>query len=267
MKKLIFTFTFIMLCAVVFSVNVVALADQQPQQQNRVVAEAETVAPQKQICPLLRSTENSICAFVVDKKHPSEISLNFVGETFKTDIKIDVETNGKTVTIAPTVNYGYDPTVQVFNFLDNGLQQIVYMANSGGSGAYYFVYVYSVKGGQVVEMFNFETFNSNFKPVYAPNYTVLVENPVQNFCVDISQTANLEDFYNADGSVKQNIEQPTLTAFNSAVVETGADGLSKLTVFQKIYGGFTANNYCHVNSTLSFDKTGYKTFGVGLLVF
>lgn len=90
-----------------------------------------------------------------------EIRLSGVGTTYKKQIKIDVFEADKNpakpvCSLTPTRDYGFDPSVKLYDFVA-GEPFIFYSAQSGGSGGYGFYYVYRLKGGTCALVYDDET--------------------------------------------------------------------------------------------------------------
>ena len=119
-----------------------------------VGASAEREVPETEI---MRAS-----GFVVSEREESDVVLSGRYPNkglYAEDIRIEVREK-KTGTvqrvIRPAEDGGYRPSLLLLPFTDNGLQQIYYSADSGGSGGYGYFYVYDAAPETPRALFDFE---------------------------------------------------------------------------------------------------------------
>lgn len=193
--------------------------------------------------------------FVVSKELSSDVRLSYHNyadsEIYKTNIEITIITGNQTLTITPTINQGYNPTLFFGDFLGNGLEQILLFIDSGGSGAYTYVYIYSVQNNELTVIFDYQNYHFTYKTSIKDNI-LKIYNDTQTFLVDIHD--------------KPTSDMPTYIApFNTALPYFNI-ALQKyyLITLQKIVGGYEANTYGYVANLieLSTEENLVLTGGV-----
>lgn len=212
------------------------------------------------ISTLMAIMPMSVCldeqtGFLVDSDRPSIICLTGKGDNFKEDITIEINTLGEKVLIEPIHNSGYQPKVLGGNFLNNGLEQLLYSVDSGGSGGYNFYELYSIKNGEGVLIFN----SDNFLPIVSAKY-------INEDIIEIDyQGQKLYMGYTGE-SCNENDCENFISSVNSILPYYNIS-LDRyyLQVLQKVYGGFTANNYGYIFSLLQINEDGYDIINIGIL--
>ena len=123
------------------------------------------------------------------------------------EIKVFDNDNNLLYSFVPTINYGYSPKLTPLDFIGNGLQQIFYSADSGGSGGYGFYYVYELSDTGYKTLFDFEEFSQNnqYSGTFLDNYRAEIKTNTTTYLLDVS---NMDEFYkdkiyNKDGTVKE----------------------------------------------------------------
>lgn len=182
--------------------------------------------------------------YVVSKEQSSDVRLSYRNygdsEIYKTDIKITITTGKQTLTITPSVNQGYNPTLFFGDFLGNGLEQILLFIESGGSGAYTYVYIYSVQNNNLTVIFDYQNYHFAYKTTVKDDI-LTIYNEKQRFLIDIHD--------------KQTSDMPTyISPFNTALPYFNI-ALQKyyLITLQKIVGGYEANTYGYVANLIELN--------------
>ena len=122
--------------------------------------------------------------FLIDEWKISQVYVSSQNQSeYKEDVIIKVKTGAEEICIVPTVNYGYDPSVFLGDFVGNGLSQIFYSVNSGGSGAYSAGQVISLQGGETKIIFDSENFKNTAVGKLNENI-VKIEYKNQNYYID-----------------------------------------------------------------------------------
>ena len=191
--------------------------------------------------------------FLVENNIPSEVKIIYDGENFKENIEIRVQTLEETLYIYPKHDSGYDPNVYVYNFLNNGLEQIFYSVLSGGSGGYSFYEIFSIKDGKIKEIFNSDNFNPNIDAFYEGE-KVVIDYQGELLYLDGSNSSCQEDC-----SLNISSVNTILPYYNIQLNKTF------LMVLQKVFAGYSANNLGYISSLLEIDEDGYKIISFGTL--
>ncbi|MCP3029221.1 VCBS repeat-containing protein [Halobacillus sp. A5] len=195
---------------------------------------------------------------IMDNVYLTGKKPNDSGSPFTTDITLVIQ-DGRTqgfFSIPLESNAGYEPSLFLGDFTGNGVDDIQININSGGSGGYYFVYIYSFLNNQAHELFNYETFNDQYlyDVVYRDHYKVDVTNQTLklDYIIDISNKGEeyLSEIYTKDGILKS-LVQGWVSGLNTAYpVDFNGDGVYELFVFQRIAGRYNADGLGLVQSPL-----------------
>lgn len=184
---------------------------------------------------------------------------------FIEDITLNVK-NKKTnvdISIKPKDNAGYEPNLFIGKFGDDNIPKVFLSINSGGSGGYYFNYIYSFKDNIAMLIFDYEKFSKNnqYTAVYEHYYKVRVKSKKSNLegVIDLKSIRDkeyLSQIYDTNGKFKKPITGEVLFLGNlSALSLNGSSGFSLLT-HQRIIGLYNADTLGSVESILHWD--GYK---------
>ncbi|MCR1934037.1 hypothetical protein ACQX0N_02785 [Clostridium tepidum] len=184
---------------------------------------------------------------------------------FIEDITLNVK-NKKTnvdISIKPKDNAGYEPNLFIGKFGDDNIPKVFLSINSGGSGGYYFNYIYSFKDNIAMLIFDYEKFSKNnqYAAVYEHYYKVRVKSKKSNLegVIDLKSIRDkeyLSQIYDTNGKFKKPITGEVLFLGNlSALSLNGSSGFSLLT-HQRIIGLYNADTLGSVESILHWD--GYK---------
>lgn len=170
---------------------------------------------------------------------------------YKEDVIIKVKTGAEEICIVPTVNYGYDPSVFLGDFVGNGLSQIFYSVNSGGSGAYSSSQIISLQGGESKTVFDSEKFKNSAVGTLEGDI-VKIEYQNQNYFIDVSQ---------ADLSGEKEVY---ISDVNTVMpIYNGGLGKYQIMQLQKVYIDYTANNVGYLASIIDLTLDGGKIVSVG----
>lgn len=190
--------------------------------------------------------------FLIDEWKVSQVYICSQNQSeYKENVAIKVKTCGDEICIVPTINYGYDPSVFLGDFVGNGLSQIFYSVNSGGSGAYSASQVISLQGGEIKTIFDSENFKNTAVGKLEENI-VKIEYKNQNYYIDAT---------NADLSGNKEV---TISDVNT-VMPIFNSGLGKYQIMQlqKVYIDYTANNVGYLASIIDLSFDGGKIISVG----
>lgn len=202
---------------------------------------------------------NPICDYKVGKLFESDrysnISICYEGDLFLEDIQIIVKSGSDELIIEPQANIGYNPSIFVANFLNNGLEQVLYSVDSGGSGGYSYYELYSFKSGEGELIFNSSEFNPHIEASYYGDDQIKIDYQGKALYLDASKSScNVEDcslYISEVNSVfpYYNFERDRYY----------------LQVLQRVYGGFSANNLGYISSLVEVNEDGYNIIDVGIL--
>lgn len=185
---------------------------------------------------------------------------------FTRDITLMIR-NGRTgrITQVPLRdNAGYEPTIFLCDFTGDGVEDIKVTIQSGGSGGFDYVYIYSFVGSQLRLLFDGEMYmaSKQFQAFYADGYVVVVidEGLGLTFRIDVSADPAAADLYQPDGTLKQPTPAnvgPFITAI-PIVLDEGSDSCD-LQVLTRVYGQFAADTLGYIQDYIRWDGTGWTT--------
>ncbi|EDU37148.1 hypothetical protein B2H94_06595 [Clostridium sporogenes] len=188
---------------------------------------------------------------------------------FIEDITLNVK-NKKTnvdISIKPKENAGYEPNLFIGKFGEDNIPKVFLSINSGGSGGYYFNYIYSFKDNIARLIFDYEKFSKDneYTVVYEDYYKARVKSLKGNLEGIIDLTAirdkeYLSQIYNENGKLKEPIKAEVLFLSNlSPLSLNGSDSFNLLT-HQRIIGLYNADTLGSVESILKWD--GYQFYPI-----
>lgn len=189
------------------------------------------------------------------------------------DIRIivrDLKNRKAGITITPKENSGYSPAVTLADFTGDGIKEIFYQANGGGSGAFSYSYVYSVKDGVPETLFDFENRQNDFAAEYANYYKVVVKNTATGavYYIDISGRGEeyLGGLYNEDGTLKTPVTAE-VSAVNTVLPFFQAEeNRYDLLVLRRITGLYSADSFGYMQEFLSYGESGFTPYFEGVLI-
>ena len=180
---------------------------------------------------------------------------------------------GKTISVKPSINEGYNPTIFLGDFTGNKVLDCLLQMDSGGSGATTYDYIYSFEGNRSRLIFDFEKYNNEFlyKIIYM-NYfgveAISFENK-NKYIIDLAYRDEeyLRQIYNEDGTLKQPIEgfvNPLSALFP---IDLERDRIYELMAFQKIAGLYNADALGYFQNILKWDGDKFILFEQYLGIF
>lgn len=157
------------------------------------------------------------------------LTIEDVDGNFKARTKLDV-------------NYGFSPNIGLYDFTGNGYFDILISMRSGGSGGYYFYYIYSYIDRELKKIFDWQEFNTNIK--YDVNYLdnekvkVVVGTSNAEFILDISnkEKAYLNSLYDKNGKLKAPVKGSVSGIVNLYPVSINNDRKFELHIICNIIG-------------------------------
>ncbi|WP_125153016.1 hypothetical protein [Clostridium rectalis] len=183
--------------------------------------------------------------------------------SFIEDITLTVENKITNVNlkVVPKENSGYNPNMFIARFSEDKTPQVLLSINSGGSGGYYYNYVYSFKNDMPLTFFDYDIFNNEsiFNAIYENNYKVRVtsENKALKGIIDLTAIRDkeyLSAIYEPNGTLKEPIKGDVLSlGLLSPFSITGSE-IFDLIASQRIIGLFNGDTLGNVETILRLDK-------------
>jgi hypothetical protein len=174
--------------------------------------------------------------------------------------------SGKVTSVLLKENAGYNPTLFLEDFNQDGVKDILIRIDSGGSGAFTYDYIYSFLKNVPRVLFDSDVYNDTYK--YAVNYRdyykveVFSQKNQTKYILDISYKGAeyLNEIYNSDGKLKDPIEGFVNPLSSLFPVDVDMDGVYDLLAFQKIAGRYNADSLGYIQNFLRWDKGDFTLF-------
>jgi hypothetical protein len=176
--------------------------------------------------------------------------------------------NGRTnqsKAVTPAFNAGYNARLFLGDFDMDGVNDIKVTLDTGGSGGYIIAYIYSYKNLILRELFNFETYNNQFK--YKAHYNDFYRFSIgsirydQLFVLDLSTKSGdyLSGLYDADGKLISP-KQGEVLALGALfpIVTDEKNGHFDLFALQRITGVYNADTLGYAENLLSWDGQSFS---------
>lgn len=172
--------------------------------------------------------------------------------------------------VSPKQNAGYDPNIFAGDFTGGKTKQILLSIQSGGSGAFGYFYLYTIKNNAVVTMYDAEMFNKDnvYKATYQNNYKVSVTGNDKLFTIDLSGRDKdyLSQIYTADGKLIKPIDGYVSDLNTLAPVFDYFSNRFNLIALQRITGLYNADLLGYVQTTLSYKDGRFENFNTFVLI-
>lgn len=188
------------------------------------------------------------------------LEIEGVSSNFKSTIKLDVD-------------YGYDPHIGLYDFTGNGVYDILISMRSGGSGGYYFYYIYSYINNKFIKIFDWQAFNkkSKFKVTYLDYKKVEVSGGLMNstYIIDISQRDKLylESLYDKSCKLKNQLTGSVSGVVNLYPVSINNNRKFELHVICNIIGAVADDILGGVVYIAKWDGKQFATLGERVILF
>lgn len=188
------------------------------------------------------------------------------GSPFVQKITLGVQ-DGRTgnVSITPLKSdVGYNPTVTLFDFTGEGVQDILIGIASGGSGGIMYYYIYSYLGNKPEILFDYNVFNEkyDYQVTYRDFYKVEVIDKVEGlkYALDITYKGKdyLNEIYEEDGRLKTPIEGFVNPLSGLYPIDFNADGRYELLAYQRIAGRYNADGLGFVQTALTWKENEFS---------
>ncbi|RMD04051.1 hypothetical protein D9O40_03150 [Clostridium autoethanogenum] len=181
---------------------------------------------------------------------------------------------GLNIKVKPKENSGYDPKLFIGKFDEKSSIPFVFLSiDSGGSGRYYFDYIYSFKNNVTNLVFDYDKFNDEnvYDAEYENFYKVGVKSQNKNLkgVIDLKSIRDkeyLSKIYNKDGTLKEPEAAGVLSLSNLSPLSINGFGIFDLLAGQRIIGLYNSDTLGYVESILRWDKDKFMTIAVRLVV-
>lgn len=181
---------------------------------------------------------------------------------FVDNISIIIEDgySGKTNTITPDFNAGYNPRLFLGDFTADGVDDIKLSIASGGSGGYGYFYIYTYINNTPKEIFNFDQYNAlyQYKVDYMDLYRVEVYsfNHDKLFVLDVSYKGDeyVSQYYDELGILKMPVQGDVL-GVNAIMpfIQNEVVNAYELLAYQRIIGPVNSDTLAYIENVLSWD--------------
>ena len=182
----------------------------------------------------------------------------------------DLRTKKARVVITPEENGGYSPAITIADFTGDGVKEIFYNADSGGSGAFAYSYVYRISEEGYESIFDFNKVKNDYTAKYADGYKVRVENAGSGatYSIDISWRGEeyLGGIYNENGTLKNPLDAE-VSAVNTVLPYFMPDqNKYGLLIMRRITGLYSADSFGYTQDFTEFTESGFTTYFSGILI-
>jgi hypothetical protein len=171
---------------------------------------------------------------------------------------------GRVTQVAMEQNAGYSPTIFLCDFTGDGILDIKVTIQSGGSGGFNFVYIFSFANSQLRLLFDQDSYmaGKQFRANYADGYVVVVvdETLQLTFRIDVSTDPAAQDLYDQSGRLIQPTEAnvgPMIDAI--PIVLDEESGTCDLQVLTRVFGQFAADTLGYIQDYLEWNGDGWRT--------
>ncbi|MFM1653251.1 FG-GAP-like repeat-containing protein [Brevibacillus sp. B_LB10_24] len=163
-------------------------------------------------------------------------------------------------------NAGYHPTVQLADFTGNGVNDILVVIDSGGSGGYIYSYVFSDLNNQPYQLFDSEQYNQahHYSVNYLDNYQVKAtsQNPQSTYIIDITYKGRqyLSEIYDSSGKLKEPIQGDVNALSGLYPIDFERYGQYSLMALQRITGRYNADGLGYFMNILKWNGSQFYTY-------
>lgn len=187
---------------------------------------------------------------------------------FKEDIRVLVEDGKtkKTYYMDMKSNAGYEANLFLADFTGDGKEDILVSIASGGSGGFYFYYMFTFRNGNFVKIFDYEDFSQNqkYEAIYRNNYRVEIisEDGKERYSIDISHRNReyLDQFYDKNGNLIKP-EKGDVSGLNTLFPIYPTFGLKSkfgLLTLQRITGTYSADGLGYLQTYVNYEDDMFK---------
>lgn len=196
------------------------------------------------------------------------VGIQEAGSPFTQQITLYIQDGKTRTTHAYSLknNAGYNPTLQLVDFTGNGVDNILIVIDTGGSGATTYSYVFSYLNNQLLLMFNDESYNAahHYKINYMDYYKVSAVSltPSSSYIIDITYKgqAYLSEIYNPDGRLKAPIQGDVNPISGIYPIDFERDGQYELMALQRITGRYNADGLGYFMNALKWNGSSFYPY-------
>ncbi|MFF3100915.1 hypothetical protein [Viridibacillus arvi] len=156
-------------------------------------------------------------------------------------------------------NSGYNPTISLGDYTGNGVEDILVVIDSGGSGGIIFAYIFTYMNGEMRQVFDSDAYNelSKYEVNYLDNYKVSVTSsyPAKKYILDLTYKGKdyLSEIYNVDGTLKAPIQGWVDPISGFYPIDYARDGNYEFLAYQEIAGRYHADGLGYVETVLKWN--------------
>lgn len=169
----------------------------------------------------------------------------------------------QTSAVALTQNSGYHPTLQLADFTGNGVQDILIVIDSGGSGAFIYSYIFSYLDNQPSALFDSDAYNQVHKYTvnYLDHFKVRAASltPQSTYIIDLTYKGRqyLSEIYTSNGKLKEPIQGDVNALSGLYPIDFDRDGQYELMALQRITGRYNADGLGYFMNVLKWNGTRF----------
>ncbi|WP_241663279.1 VCBS repeat-containing protein [Peribacillus simplex] len=170
-------------------------------------------------------------------------------------------------------NVGYNPTLFLGDLTGNKGDDILVVIDTGGSGGSIYAYVFSYLNGQLMTIFNSDTFNETYRydVNYENHYKAKVNSTYlkESYILDLTYKDKdyLAEIYNKDGVLKAPIEGWVNPLSGLYPVDYNRDGIYELEAYQRIAGRYNADSLGFVQTVLKWNGLAFAPDRQNVAIF
>lgn len=182
----------------------------------------------------------------------------------------DLRTKKAKTIISPKENAGYSPAITLADFTGDGIKEIFYNANSGGSGAFAYSYVYKISEEGYDTIFDFDSVKNEYSANYTDGYKIKVNNAAndKSYYIDISGRGEeyLGGIYDENGKLKNPLAAE-VSAVNTVLPFFMPD-VNKygLMIMRRITGLYSADSFGYTQEFTEYTENGFSPYFSGILI-
>lgn len=194
---------------------------------------------------------------------------------FAEDITLIVKNikTGLNIEVKPGEDAGYEPTLFIGRFEESKVPQVLLSINSGGSGGYYFSYIYSFKNNIADLIFDYNKYNDEnvYTAIYEDNYKVSIKSKNEELKGIIDLTAirdkeYIDNLYDSDGKLKKKVVGTVYGLTGISPLSLFGQPVFKVIAHQRITGLYNADTLGAVETILEYKAESFIAFFTRLVV-
>lgn len=158
---------------------------------------------------------------------------------------------------------GYNPRIFLGDFTGNKVDEILVSIFSGGSGGMSWYYIYSFLDNKIRRLFDYETYNNEYKyeVKYRDNYNVEIinKNLLKRYVIDIKYKGEdyLSKIYDEDGKLKEPTNGYVVPLSGLYPIDFRGNGVYELSAFRRAIGLYNADSLGIVQTALEWNGDAF----------